>query len=205
MLQENLLMPNIVADKWSLWSFWIICLGEVNVCLFHINYVCQNQHQYIWRNLTGRHLTNVLAKNMVLDVFISPLNSDPWLHPDWNVSLQISWLQGKLTIYSMFVFQHRFRNYMLLKSFSPSTVSPLGCLWCLSSSSDLFCPFGRWSHIYLWLSHRKDVVHQVLEGIDVITIAATGSGQVTMLLDGATICEVQDCLWNCEGGKDLWK
>ena len=95
MLQENLLMPNIIADKWSLWSFWIICLGEVNVCLLHINYVCQNQHQYIWRNLTRRNLTDVLAKNMVLDAFNSPWKSDHWLHPDWNVSLWISWLQGK--------------------------------------------------------------------------------------------------------------
>ena len=89
-------------------------------------------------------------------VFNPPWKFDPWLHLDWNVSLLISWLQGKMTIYSMFVFQHCFRNYMLLKS-SPSTVLPLGCLWCLGSSGDLFCPFSRWSCIYLWLSHRKDV------------------------------------------------
>ena len=59
----------------------------------------------------------------------------------------------------MFVFQHRLSNYMSPKSSSPSTVLLLRCIWCLDSS-DLFHLFGGWSHIYLWLSHQKDVREQ---------------------------------------------
>ena len=91
--------------------------------------------------------------------FNSPWKSDPWLHPGWNVSLKISQLQGKMTMHLMFVFQHPFRNYISPKSSSPSTVSLPRCIWCLDSSN-LFCIFGRQSHIYLWLLHQIDVRKQ---------------------------------------------
>ena len=91
--------------------------------------------------------------------FNSPWKSDPWLHPGWKVSLKISWLQGEMTMHLTFVFQHCLRSYMSPKSSSPSTVSLLRCIWCLDSS-DLFCLFSRWSCIYLWLLHWKDVRKQ---------------------------------------------
>ena len=108
----------------------------MNIRLLHIDYVYQNQHKYIRRNLTdlvpGFQFPLEIRSSAVLrlECFIEDL------------------LVTRENDYALiFVFQHRLRNYMSPKSSSPSTVSPPRCIWCLDSSH-LFHLFGGRSRIY---------------------------------------------------------